>query len=93
MGSPRERSKDDVRITAYKMGAAMKNVIFVLVLSLVAQSSLLAQESAGPRVPHQIYNCCIKSLALDAPAECKKMTGLDCQNMGGKIVKDCKECK
>jgi hypothetical protein len=72
----------------------MKILLWALVLTTCVVALSFAQRGGGMDwVQEGTINCCIKSVALDAPSTCKKLDPLACQNAGGKKVKDCSECK
>jgi len=73
----------------------MKSLITVLTLvAFVAMATMsFAAEPAkpagkeGPADPSKTVNCCVNK-------ECKKVgSDAECTKMGGKVVKDCKDCK
>ncbi|MBM3300088.1 MAG: hypothetical protein FJY85_09045 [Deltaproteobacteria bacterium] len=73
----------------------MKQVILLLALVAFAVSATMVMATdkpgapgSGPEAkPAQTINCCAKG-------ECKQVgSDADCTKAGGKVVKDCKECK
>lgn len=73
----------------------MKKLIYLLTLAAFVFSVTMAaaQGPAQPGAkaetdkPAKSVNCCIKG-------DCKSVpTDADCTKAGGKVVKDCKECK
>jgi hypothetical protein len=73
----------------------MKKFLIMLTLAAFALGAPLAMaqtDTAGsPKAtadqPAKTINCCVKG-------ECKKVgSEADCAKDGGKVVKDCKECK
>lgn len=56
---------------------------------IVAGTMVMAAEKAQPPVKSaaQTVNCCVKG-------KCTQLgTSADCTKAGGKVVKDCKDCK
>jgi hypothetical protein len=67
----------------------MKKVLYMLTLAAFLLSAPLAMalEKASPPQMATSVNCCVKG-------KCQQVKGeADCAKAGGKIVKDCKDCK
>ena len=71
----------------------MKILWFVLLLAACTTAISLAQRGREGWQETEVVKCCIKSVALDTPPSCREMGLLQCQQAGGKQVKDCSECK
>lgn len=73
----------------------MKRFINLLVVAafVVAVPLAMAQTDTGkapagsPDKPAKLINCCVKGKCEQVKSEA------DCAKAGGKVVKDCKECK
>lgn len=68
----------------------MKKVLYMLTLAAFLFAAPLAmaagETGAAPKMGTTI-NCCVKG-------KCQSVKGVaDCTKAGGKIVKDCKDCK
>ena len=72
----------------------MKTFFHLLVVAafLVSATMAFAADPSSPsstptaKQPEKTINCCVKG-------ECKKLaTEGDCAKVGGKVVKDCKDC-
>ena len=73
----------------------MKKLIYLLTMAAFVFSVTMAAAEgpatpgakAEPAKPAKGVNCCVKG-------DCKSVpTDADCAKAGGKVVKDCKECK
>ena len=69
----------------------MRFTFFVVTL-LVCATGLACAQSSSQWVETKTVNCCIRSVAMDTPPDCKQLGALDCQNAGGKAVSDCSKC-
>jgi len=71
----------------------MKTLLVVLTLvafALAAPLAMAADQPAGPAKPGEkpmVINCCKDGKCSQVKAEA------DCTKGGGKVVKDCKDCK
>ncbi len=66
----------------FRLGLAIASVAMVMTWAIPSVG--LAQEAD----PKTLISCC-----TTVTGKCEKRTKLDCQNMGGKEVKNCDECK
>ena len=63
----------------------MKKLFILLTLTAFIIGATFAVNAAKPAAADKV-NCCAKGV-------CKQVSKADCEKAGGKIVKDCKECK
>jgi hypothetical protein len=71
----------------------MKRLLMLLTLAAFVASATMVVAADQPQAPGQkpeakpTVNCCVKG-------DCKQVASdTDCAKAGGKVVKDCKECK
>ncbi|MDQ7785516.1 MAG: hypothetical protein RDU20_21720 [Desulfomonilaceae bacterium] len=61
--------------------------VFSVSVAVAGERPNLAQAQPGQPQPGQTVNCCVNG-------ECKKAASAAmCEKLGGKVVKDCKDCK